>query len=181
MSSAEIRRKPKWFNNGWIGLVVLLLAFAILFLSGRYSPTYEPNPQIEGRLLSEWTDDLKSIGWEDSGHEKAVAVLKANRAEVVPVLIEWLGEKDTFPQSVYFSTMTLLEGKGTDLLDYRGSYFNQLHAAWAFKHLDDARPEVIEALEGVVEQYGGTRHYAGEVAAETLQKLKARRASAPAP
>ncbi len=173
MPSEQKARKRKWWNNGWLGLLVLILIFATLFVTGRYSATYEPNPVIEGRQLSEWTDDLKSIGWEDAEHKNAVAVLMSHKEEVIPVFVIWLRERDTFAQSVYFFTMILFEGKGGDLLDYRGSYFNQLHAARALKQIGDGRPEVLEALRDVVKQYGGTRHYAAEVAQETLQKLEA--------
>lgn len=178
MKRANSKQKPKWWNNGWLGLVVLILTFTTLFLIGRYSATYEPNPVIEGRSLSEWTDDLKSIGWEDREHEKAVTLLKTHKEEAIPIFITWLRERDTFPQCVYFSTMILLEGKGGDLLDYRGSYFNQLEAARALKQIGDGRPEVLEALEEVVQEYADTGHYAGEVAHETLRKLKAQQGGA---
>jgi hypothetical protein len=180
MEPEQKSKKRKWWNNGWLGLLVLILTFATLFVIGRYSATYEPNPVIEGRQLSEWTDDLKSIGWEDAEHEEAVAVLISHKEEVIPVFVTWLRERDTFAQTVYLFTMTVLEGKG-DLLDYRGSYFNQLHAARALKQIGDGRAEVLNALNDVVHQYDGTGHYAGEVAQNTLQKLKAQQVAAPNP
>lgn len=172
METQKATRKRKWWNNGWISLLVLFLSFTVLFLIGKYSPTYEPNPTIDGRLLSEWTGDLASAGGHDVAHSGAVDVLRAHRSEVTPVLIKWLGKRDTFPQTIYFGTMTILEGKTGHLLDYRGAYFNQLEAARAFMYMGDKDPKIIRALEGVVVQYQGTGHYAGEVASEALQKLR---------
>ena len=142
---------------------------------GRDSPTYEPNPTIEGRKLSEWTDDIGSSGWENLKRDEAVAVLRKHREQVIPIFVTWLGARDTFPQEVYFSVMSILEGKGGHLLDYRGAYFNQLDAARAIGQLEDGRPAVLDALKDVVRQYEGTGHYAGTVARETLQALEARR------
>ena len=159
----------------------MLLTFAVLFVVGRYSATYEPNPTIEGRSLSDWTGDLKSIGWEDSAHHKAVAILKNHREQVVPIFVIWLRERDTFPQGVYFLTMSILEGKGGHLLDYRGSYFNQLAAARAIEQLKDGRPEVVAALNDVIKQYQGTGHYAARTAQETLKTIQDKEAQQDAP
>lgn len=172
MSDLKAKPKPKWWNNGWIGLVVLLVTYAVLFVLGKYSGTFEPDPVYDGRKLSEWTDDLKDYDpMSDAAHYKAVEVLKAHRQELKPVLIQWLDERDTFPQGVYFFTMTMLEGKGGHLLDYRGAYFNQIQAANALRALGESDPAVIAALQRVLKQYEGQRHYAAEVAAKALEKL----------
>jgi hypothetical protein len=173
MSAVNKKPKPKWWNNGWIGLVVLLLLFGILFIVGKHSGTYEPDPVYDGRRLSEWTDDLKDHDpISDAPHYRAVEVLKAHEQELTPILIQWLDERDTFPQAVYFFTMTMLEGKGKDLLDYRGAYFNQIQAANALRALGKRDPAVIAALQRVVDLYGGQKHYAAQVAEKALQKLR---------
>ncbi|MEP4079020.1 hypothetical protein [Haloferula sp.] len=166
------KKKVKWWNNGWIGLAVLLVSLSILFVVGKHSPEYQPDPVIEGRRLSEWANDVKKYSWRDVDHYKAVEVLKAHKDELKPVLVEWLDERDSIPQVVYLTTMSLLEGKRNDLLDYRGAYFNQVRAANALREIGDTDPEIISGLNRVVRQYGSTRHYAAEVAEDTLNKLQ---------
>jgi hypothetical protein len=170
MKKSKTKRKPKWWNNGWVGLVLLLITYFTLFYIGKFSATYEPNPVIEGRLLSDWTDDLGSPGWQEAAHRRAVVVLREHREEVTPILIEWLDERDTIPQLIYYSSMSIREGKGKDLLDYRGSYYNQIQAAMAFQYMEGNGDEVNEALRRVIDQYGEGRHYAAELAQEALNK-----------
>ncbi len=181
MESPKSSRKPKWWNNGWLWFAAMLLTFAVLFVIGRYSATYEPNPKIEGRSLSDWTNDLKSIGWEDSDHHKAVIVLRNHREQVIPVFVTWLRERDTLPQSVYFLTMDILAGKQGPRLSYRGSFYSQLAAARAIKQLEDGRPEVVAALNDVIKQYQGSGHYAARTAQETLEALHKKEAQQDAP
>ena len=178
MHSQKTNRKPKWWNNGWLWLAAILSTWALLFVIGRYSATYEPNPTIEGKRLSEWTNDIKSIGWEDWEHRSSVDVLNRHKEQVVPIFIIWLRARDTFPQEVYFFTIGLLEGKSGHLIDYRGAYFSQLAAAEALEQLKDSRQEVLAALKDVIKQYEGTGHLASRVAQETLQILEAQQAAA---
>ena len=176
MEPEQKSRPRKWWNNGWLSLLVLLLLFFALFLIGKYSPTYEPNPVVEGRLLSEWTNDLKAPSGDDEPHSRAVGVLKSHRAEVTPILIHWLSEKNSFPEDIYYETMNILDGKSGQFLGprlfYGGAYFNQLNAAWAFYYMGDRDPKIIAALKQVVRQYQGSRHWAGEVASRTIEKLE---------
>ncbi len=153
MEDSTIRRKRKWWNNGWIGLAILLGIYVVLFITGKNSLQTEPNPLVEGRLLSEWTDELHDqfSSYERNGPDE---VLRRHQQEVSPVLVGWLDKRDTFPELVYFFTMSRYRGDPTYYIrDDLGAHSWQLRAAEASLVLRRNDPLIVAALGRNLEHY----------------------------
>lgn len=157
MKDRTINPKRKWWNNGWIGLSILLAVYIALFVTGRNSLTTQtqPNPLVEGRQLSEWIDELPSYDLLLYGEDiRAAEVLRRHQPELSPILVRWLDTRDTFPQLVYFFTMSRYRGNPTYYLqDDLGVYPWQLRAAKAARALRVQDPVLAAALERNLEHY----------------------------
>ena len=167
-------KRAKWWNNGWIGILVLLCAYAVFFVVGRNSPAYAPDPVYEGRRLSEWTGDLENHDASALPHSKAVEVLKAHQVAIRPILVRWLDERNSIPEVVYIASMQTVEGKHWNLLHYYGAHMNHGYAANALRVLGDRDPGLIAALERTKAHYDGKSFFVEEELTRAIEELKGR-------
>ena len=171
------RHKRFW---RWTGACAgsLTLAYVVLFFLGRNSPHYRPDPTTEGRLLSQWANDIK--GYEalpdDLAHHKAVEVLRTHKTLVMPALIGWLDERDSLPETVYFFTTQWADELLRPLpgaSEYYGAHQNHRMAACALRAMGDRDAAVIAALRRAEDHYEGTRYFVRTDIHNALQKLSA--------
>jgi hypothetical protein len=134
----------------------------IIFVIGKYSlKEKEFDPVYENRALSEWTYALAKSGFNvnydpafDDFQKNAGEVLKRNHEALAQVLIGWLDDRDTFPQLVYFFTMSRLDRvDGRYLWSDLGARSRQLKAAEIVLLLDTGDPAIIAALERNLDFY----------------------------
>ncbi|MBP8256030.1 MAG: hypothetical protein KAX37_01810 [Opitutaceae bacterium] len=102
-----------------------------LFLWGWHTRYLDPGPVIEGKSLYQWGELL----WDRSGDEykSAVETISQHLDIVVPVAILWTSTEESFPRSVFFSTIVQFQGKnftiyGEEAHGYRGLGANILGA-----------------------------------------------------
>lgn len=179
--------KPKWWNNGWIGLAIVLVVYATLFIVGKNSVQHEPDPVYDGREMSEWTDALSSYDALKNYdatfydvHDKAPKVLRMHQQELTPILVRWLDARDTVPQLVYFFTMSRFGGDdGPYLRDDRGAHSKHLRAVKVIQVLSVRDPSLIAALERNIEHYRAQNEFKkgkggglADIAEKALHKLK---------
>jgi len=150
--------------------------YVLLFFLGKNSPHYRPDPTIEGRLLSQWTYDIKGFDPSPSevAHYRAVEVLRANQPLVTPALIGWLDERDSFPEAVYFFTTNSIDEvlqtpPGTS--NYWGAHQNHGMAACALRAIGDRDAAAVAALRRTEAHYAGTQYFVMEDIHKALQKL----------
>ena len=187
MSDAKIKPKPKWWNNGWLGLVTLLVGYATLFLVGKKSVQYEPDPVYDGLELSDWTDALSSYdalkNYDRTFYDmrnRAPEVLRRHQQVLSPILVRWLDARDNVPQLIYFFTMSRFGGSnGPYLRDDCGAHSNHLRAVKVIQVLGVRDPTLIAALERNLEHYKAENEFKkgkggdlAEITKKALNKLK---------
>lgn len=153
-----------------------MVAYVVLFFLGKNSPHYRPDPTIEGRLLSEWTADIKGYNplQSDLAHYKAVEVLRSHKPLVTPALIGWLDERDTFPEMVYFSTTQSVDEfrrPSPRASNYWGAHQNHGMAACTLRAIGDRNAAVIAALRRTEAFYAGTQYSVRKDIRNALQEL----------
>ncbi len=155
MEDCKFKPKRRWWNNGWIGLAILLVLYILLFITGKNSLQSELNPLVEGRQLSEWTDELLDHdSFFSDEHNRASEVLRRHQQELCAVLVRWLDTRDTFPQHLYFFTISRYRGNPTFYLrDDLGAYSWQFRAAKAARVFRMKDPLLAAALGRNLEHY----------------------------
>ena len=138
-----------------MGLSILLVIYLLLFLAGKNSLQSETNPLVEGRLLSEWTDDLRDHdSFFADDHNMACEVLRRHQRELSPVIIGWLDTRDAFPQLVYFFTISRYRGDPTYYVrDDLGAHSWQFRAAKAARVFRMKDASLATALSRNLERY----------------------------
>lgn len=188
MSDAKNKPNLKWWNNGWIGLAILVVVYAILFIVGKNSIQQEPDPVYDGLELSEWTEVISNydaLRNYDSTfyalHNKAPKVLRIHQQELTPILVRWLDARDTVPQMVYFFTISMFDrGDVRYLQDDYGARSKHLRAVKVIQALSVRDPLLIAALERNLGHYrtqNDPKHGKGidplaEIAEKELRRLK---------
>jgi hypothetical protein len=155
---------------------LLIAVYVSLFFAGKFSPHYRPDPRIEGKLLSEWTRDIKGFDPlpDEVAHYRAVEVLQSHRGEVTPALIGWLDERDSISEDVYFFTMAWLDAivpQPPGSSDYWGAHMNHGMAARALRVIGDRDSAVIAALKRSEAYYAGKRYVVSEDIRNALRGL----------
>lgn len=187
MSATKIKPKPKWWNSGWIGLAIIIVVYTTLFIVGKNSVRYEPDPVYDGLELSEWTNALSNYDalrnyaptFYDV-HNRAPEVLRRHQPELTQILVRWLDARDTVPQLVYFFTMSVVgETKGPYLRNDCDAHSKHLRAVKVIQVLSVRDPSLIAALERNIEHYReqikfkkGKGGGLADIAEKALQKLR---------